>query len=398
MATVDLARMKHLVGLLALMGIMGMPAACAELSAKDDDLAFLEEVTGSDLCSSGGVLDGNESLELASVSKLSSGENSFTTSVDYARYRSIVVAKFDTEKYRCLSFESQSMPIAFRDFRSPHIALNSGHVSVDGRRVPVIVSRARGFEYRDVVNRRTIYVHVPGGPGQADIISPSRSLLDYFEGTLVVDFFYTGNGFNTVHPEPAFDIAVNQLASFLRKLRSLNPDAKIVLIGESLGAVISVAAVNMDESREIALDNLVLLSPPFANLDEVGQNLETLAEAENIKDRSVRYRVRNSGSNYNAEGKEMSLDWSDVFKQFYAEQGQIRLAQRMRSMAASQRALIIYGSADIRIGPELAAEFSENPMPNVQLIRIEEMGHQFSSMSEHSKMRDAIADFVDTTP
>ncbi|MEO1020745.1 MAG: hypothetical protein AAFY56_24170, partial [Pseudomonadota bacterium] len=349
--------------LLVLLVAMWTSSACAETSVEDENLVFLEEVTGSDLCSSGGVLDGIDSLRLASVSSVSGDDRSFSTHIDHELYRRMVVERFDTEEYRCLSLDSKSLPSSFRGFWSADLIRNSGHVSVHGLRVPIIVSRAQDFEYQSVADRRTIYVRVPGGPGQTDIISPSDELIDYFEDTLVIDFFYTGNGFNTIHPQPAFDIASSQLAFFLKEVRARNPDANIVLIGISLGAVISTSAMNIAEPSDIALDSLVLLSPPFASLEEVGPRLEALPGADDMTKRSVSYRLRDVNSNYNVEGKEVELDWTEVFERFYsAEQGEVRLVDRLRQIGGHQRTLIIYGYADERIAPELAAQFLVDPI------------------------------------
>lgn len=378
--------------------------ACAEPPAADEELAFLEEVTGGDLCSSGGALDGTKSLELASASSVSGvssdpdGKKSFSTQIDYESYRRIVVERFDTEEYRCLSLNDETLPFAFRGLRSSDLVRNSGYVLVNGLRIPIIVSRSRNFEYRSDGDRRTIYVRLPGGPGRGEIFSPSDVLLDYFEDTLVIDFFYTGNGFNTIHPEPAFDIAAGQLAYFLRALRARNSDANIVLLGESLGAAISVSAIGIAEPDEVALDSLVLLSPPFASLQEVGPRLEALPGADDMTKRSVSYRLRDVNSNYNETGRVVDLDWTDVWEHFStAEQGKLRLIDRIRLAGSHQPTLIIYGNEDVRIAPELAAEFLVDPISNVQLLRIEGMGHQFNPLTNRAEIRDAIADLVDSS-
>lgn len=371
--------------------------ACADSPTTNDNLVFLEEVTGSDLCSSGGVLDGNESLELASLSRISANGKSFSTYLDTEKYRSIAVARFDTKEYRCLSFDDKSLPFPWRGFGRTDLVRNSGHMTIDGRLVPVIVSRAREFEYRAFAGRRTIYIRVPGGPGQSDLISPTDALIDYFRDTLVIDFFYTGNGFNTIHPEPAFAVAAEQLASFLEELRQRNSDANIVLIGVSLGAVLSVSALSTSEPSDIELDSLVLLSPPFASLAEVGPKLRALPGASDMTKRSLLYRVRSTGSNYNRQGKEIMLDWTDVFESFFTpDQGDKRLAERLRQVGGDQPTLIVYGDADSRIGPELAADFLDDPISNVQLLRIEGMKHSFNPQNDRLIIRDAIANLVDS--
>lgn len=86
----------------------------------------------------------------------------------------------------------------------------------------------------------------------------------------------------------------------------------------------------------------VSLSPPSPSLAEVGPKLEALPGAGDVTKRSLSYGVRNAASSYNRQGKENMLDWTDVLWSFFSpDQGDMRLAERLRQVGSDQPTLII---------------------------------------------------------
>lgn len=348
------------------------------------DLGELEKITGANFCSQKGP---TEFHELSSVD------------IEEKRMREIVLSNFDTKNRSCLDLTDLSRDALSLYQKDVNLLVSSGTIHIGEKSIPVSVSRSRNFDGEAGQFKGTIFVRVPGGPGGSEIFSPISSLSDSDSGAIFIDFFYTGNGFNLLYPSPSFRMAASQLVQFLSNLRSLNPEARVVLIGESLGATIAIAAIekltpNAGATKRV-VNEVVLLSGPFTNLDEAGKTLRDLFGGGSLSDRAVLYRVRSDGTDYRRYGELRELDWYDVFTKFYEhEEGAVSLYDRIERSDAKIPILLIYGRNDKRIGVELAEHFASTPIASVQIEPIDGMGHQPANYFELHDVLDEIEAFL----
>lgn len=276
--------------------------------------------------------------------------------------------------------------------------MRSGIYRYEDKFIPAIVAYSDAFSKRIQSEDLEIYVRVPGGPGAAQILSDTHSVIDYSDKTVSIDLHYTGNGFNTLHPYPSFRIAADQVASFLIQLRRRNPQAKIILLGESLGAVISVEALRLMEenrSQSSLINKLILLSPPFGTLDETVEKMDELFDRPLLGEAIREYRIRSNNENYNEYGVIKKIHWRDFYERFYPEEeGDVRLFGRLARLSQLPPTLVIYGDEDERILPELADQFEKVPMGGVDLIPIKGMEHSIMPGREQLDVRYEISMFV----
>lgn len=374
-----------------------------DLGSQDSSLVQLERLSGGDFCSDGGVKDGDEALGLkATLNTRSSDDGSFSIEPDPEAYRMLVVGRFDTAETSCLDMSFASSALGLGPARQTSIRRNAGSIDIDGRRLPLIISRLEADRVAEGSNEsvQTIYVRVGGGPGGVNVTAQSDAIIDYFEGDYLIDFYYTGHGFNIAHPDTSFEIAVAQLENFFEQLRTRNPASKIVVLGQSLGAVLSLEALkdskNLSRASTPLADKLALLSPPFGSLDRTGELLKELQIVHGVEGTTFPYRLRNVGLNYNDYGNLMELDGMDVFQRFYPEwQGAADLAERVSNLNGSLPILVIYGDADVRIDLDKANAFASSEMSNVRVTRIDGMEHQPASLAQINSIRDELGNFVD---
>lgn len=166
--------------------------------SQDTSLVQLERLSGGDFCSDGGVKDGKEALGLIEKSKTEGfDDGSFTVETDLPDYRKRVVRKFDTAETKCLDLSVASSVVGPYSSRQPNFRRNAGVIDIDGQRLPLIISRSEA----DGTNKgpseyvQTIFIRVSGGPGGVNVTTQLDAIIDYFEGDYVIDFYYTGHGF-----------------------------------------------------------------------------------------------------------------------------------------------------------------------------------------------------------
>jgi pimeloyl-ACP methyl ester carboxylesterase len=94
-------------------------------------------------------------------------------------------------------------------------------------------------------------------------------------------------------------------------------------MGESLGAVISLAALEKlparDGNARTPVDKLVLLSPPFGSLQDTASKLREMSAQNQGGDQKFVYRVRQNGAKYNEFGSLQNIDGFEVFEKFAAD-------------------------------------------------------------------------------
>jgi pimeloyl-ACP methyl ester carboxylesterase len=358
----------------------------------DKELYLLEELTGANFCSSGAATDFDS---ITDEDNSVFGSNPIKNSKKFSQEvtdREKIIKKFDSIKYPCLVFKNWDKDENFKQ-RSSNLSKNSGYVVVDGLRTSIIVTRANKFELKSYQN--TIFVRVPGGPAGTSIISDFDDLIDYRSGAVTIDFFYKGNGFNLGHPEPSFSQAIMGLEQYLKSLRIKNKYAKIILVGESLGAYLSASVLHkLSSEKNIVVDKVILLSPPFGSLKETANRIEYIAREVPKNERYVLYRLRERKENGEDYGQLVYLDWLDVFHSFYTdEEGEITLYEWLIK-APITPVLVIYGSQDDRIMIEKSERFISQKLKNVDLLVVDGMHHQFNRFSEAADIRAAFDAFL----
>ncbi|MDY7097169.1 MAG: alpha/beta hydrolase [Pseudomonadota bacterium] len=376
-------------------GIIAAPVLIAK--SPDAELLKLEEISGGHFCSDGGVKDGYEALDLSSTVTSEYDGQVHSIRQDSKAYRELVVSRFDTPQTACLDLTRQpAIPGFFH--KGPR---NSGYIEIDGRRLPLIASRYKedSFKKRNHADANTIYVRIGGGPGSASVLGEGDALILYDDDVVSFDFHYTGHGFNSLYPKPIFKTAYTQISKFLEQLRARNPDSRIVVIGGSFGAPLSLEAIRLADSRAGSkppvADELILVAPPFGSLNRTAKLLEQMALAEGSHDRKFQYRSRSSGEDYNSYGELLNLDGMDfLLKSYSSQEGQTPLLDRVRRVPASLPILVLYGSADFRIDQDEAKTFDAEKPDNVKMVRIEGMDHFAKPGQEFMLLQDSVDDFL----
>jgi pimeloyl-ACP methyl ester carboxylesterase len=356
------------------------------------ELSLLEDVTGANFCSSGGVTDFDSiPYEDDAIFSLSPVKNQKKTNKEVIE-REKIIRYFDSIKYPCLVFKNWDKDENFKQ-KSLNLSKNSGYVIVDGLRTSIIVTRSRKFKMKSKPS--LIFVRIPGGPGGTSIISHFDDLIDYSSGAITIDFFYKGNGFNLSHPEPSLSQASRGLESFLKFIKIENNDAKIVLVGESLGAYLSASVLHkLSSEKNNVVDRVILLSPPFGSLKETAHRIEYIAREVPKSERYALYRLREREENGEDYGQLVYLDWLDVFHAFYTdEEGEITLYEWLMK-APMTPVLVICGTQDDRIMFEKSERFISQKQKNVDLFVVDGMGHQFNRFLEAADIRAEIDAFL----
>jgi pimeloyl-ACP methyl ester carboxylesterase len=361
----------------------------------DKELTLVEKATGGEFCSSKTVTNFDAAAEEVDEEIYSHSLKKKTFAAPEVLYREKVIMVFDNIKYPCLKIENWDRDIYSNENKIYFLFKNSGYITVNNYRISLIVTRSNRFVQNKNNTIKSIFVRVPGGPGGTNIISNFDDVVNYNTDTMTLDFFYRGNGFNLTFPKPTFDIAVEDLKLFLKELRRRNKNAKITLVGESLGASLSAAALSeLRFENDIIVNKAILFSPPFASLEETATQLEKLSHSLSKKERYALYRLRTEGKNGRDYGRLEYLDWHEVFRTFYTEEdGKIDLYDRLKA-AIHTPVLVIYGSKDDRISIEKSLRFSTQKLDNVEIFVVDGMGHQFNRFLEAADIRAAVDAFL----
>lgn len=365
---------------------------CSPSGNDKKDLKLIEDMTSVQLCSS----SSDKKFEDVFASFNGAGREEPWSSLDYQQRRDFVVRHFDTADNRCLSLSNSDASLSSVTRRRTHRQF--GFVNLQGRIVPVAVSWRDDANFEDKSNIGPIIIRVPGGPGGVDIFPSSDFTTPLFGDAAVIDLFYTGHGFNILHPKPSFQIAADQLSLMLERVRARNPRAEIILMGESLGAVISLAALDKlsakDGNARTPVDKLVLLSPPFGSLQDTASKLREMSAQNEVEDQKFVYRVRQNGTKYNEFGSLQNILGSEVFEKFAADSEKFRsLESRIDAIKNLPGTLIIFGDRDVRISLDNAEAFLSKSRRGVQVIKIAGMDHQFENDDQRRIIYDRIDEF-----
>lgn len=365
---------------------------CSPSGNDEKELKLIEDMTSVQLCSSSSGRKFEDAFPSFNGDR---GEKPWRF-LNYQQRRDLVVRHFDTADNRCLSLSSSDALLSSATQRQIHRQF--GFVNLQDRIVPVAVSWRDDANFEDESNIWPIIIRVPGGPGGVGIFPAADHTTPLFGNTAVIDFFYTGQGFNILHPKPSFEIAADQLSLMLQRVRAQNPRAEIILMGESLGAVISLAALEKlparDGNARPPVDKLVLLSPPFGSLQDTASKLRDMSAPNQGGHQKFAYRVRQDGAKYNEFGSLQNIDSFEVFEKFAADGEKSRsLESRIDAIKNLPGTLIIFGGRDVRISLDDAEAFLSKSRRRVQVFKIAGMDHQFENDDQRSMIYNRIDEF-----
>lgn len=364
-------------------------------NVQQEELRFLESVTGASLCSSSDLMDAADISEILPVPNLAAGARADGADPFMSKFRRALVEGFDTPDRPCVSFQGSDaflLPIS----RDRKLIKFSGTFTVQGRRLPVIVTRSAKSSLPDRSEDFNIVIRIGGGPGAADIFKFSDEFLPYDEGIIVIDLFYTGQSFNILHPYPSFGTAVSQVESVIRDVKSRVPKATLVVFAESLGARIAVSALrNISRNRQLTADKVILLSPPLGTLRQSVERLQTMSKAKGEYNRSFLYRVRSNSHDYNGYGKVKYLNEFDVLEHFFeSDYLDNSLANDLLNISEIKNFLIIYGEKDERIMADKVDDLPGIDREVINISPIKGMRHQAAGLDEVNTISLAIRDFM----
>lgn len=85
-----------------------------------------------------------------------------------------------------------------------------------------------------------------------------------------------------------------------------------------------------------------------------------------------------------------------LFDGFYPQdQGDLRLADRLKAVSNLPPTLVVYGTADDRILPGYASDLIDGLLRSIGLLEMSGMAHRIGPISERRVIRDALGDFAD---
>jgi hypothetical protein len=284
-----------------------------------------------------------------------------------AGYPVNAVALVEDDETGCVVWDSES---------SPRIHSFLGAMAIGHARVPVVgyarVQRGAG-------KPAVIVLDLVGGP--AGDISPG--LNDFLQealarrGALVVKPAYAGTRHRSHYPSPELNEAVEEVVAIAKKLRRLNPHAKLIAMGESLGGYVAAKAFS-GESGTI-IDALALIVPLVYSPEQAVTNFKRLAQTSGQAFTSLWIRTDPSRVPLHALGsarpvpRYAAVSSIDLFESYFPPED--RSAGLLTYLRASKRpALVAYGATDERVGIEALRR--TGPLPaDVHLLELEHNGH-----------------------
>jgi len=253
------------------------------------------------------------------------------------------------------------------------VTVFSGSVTVNESKLPIVAF----YDSRDLVPSisRRIVVEVVGGPGMD--ISPGLNdylpLLLVERGVLVVRIGYTGTRHGSSFPSPDFDDAASQVRSYVSKVRKLHPQGKVVLLGDSLGGMISAKAAG--DLPSATLDGLALILPLVFSANDATQNFKDMFSARNQKPRaSEPIRMIKSPHNPWSAGRVATVPGIDLFSGFFPKAARHRNLESYLAKTNGLKKLLAFGEIDGRTGNAGVASIRKNIL-NIEVIKLERNGH-----------------------
>jgi pimeloyl-ACP methyl ester carboxylesterase len=357
------------------------------------EIKKIEEVSGADFCGSGEIIDIDRAGDLNLVRSGIVGQSPKTPRVAESEIRAAVLANFPARDASCIDLglwpESQEQTNNFT------LSKVTGSITIEESRIPLILTRrVNGKINADKFDGR-IFIRLSGGPGGIPIGVISDFTIPMRNKDILIDFLYAGSGTNLLYPEPNFRVAVNQINSFLRSLRSRNPDAEIIVVGESLGGVLALESLGNTvgiTSKGLA-DKVVLISPLARSVRSFIKLSSDLAAKESVDNLFEIYRVIDSKEDDWSTGHIRRLNQIDVLSKFFPVDAlNDEISERIDKIE-SKPVLLIYGSEDPVIGISELEGLAGRKF--VTLERVDGMKHFVSNLGHIEAMRYAIHSFLD---
>ncbi|WP_174297098.1 serine aminopeptidase domain-containing protein [Sphingomonas bacterium] len=221
-----------------------------------------------------------------------------------------------------------------------------------------------------------IAIEVVGGPGGS--ISPGETdalaIRLAQQGITVVRIGYTGTRHRSIFPEPDFRPATHEIARYTGEVRRLNPHAKIVLVGESLGGLI--AAQVMVDMQSDTVDELELVLPSFYSPTQALSNFKTKMGVSPSNDSLIATWQLYETSDLLKSGSYHMIQTLNFLGHFFApEDRTISLATLFKRLTHVSTN-IFFREADVRTGPQLASHLAQ--FKNINLVRLKGEEHNIS--------------------
>lgn len=263
-------------------------------------------------------------------------------------------------------------------------------MKINKAKIPLVLTRRENSGVRGQDFDKRLIVRLSGGPGGIPIGAMSDFVIPLRKNDLIIDFLYTGSGTNLVYPNQNFNLAVSQVHSFLASLRRRNRKAEIVLVGESLGGVIALTAM---EGASSIVDKIVLISPVASSMQSFVDRSRSMSSK--VAERSLLeiYRVLESADDDWSTRDIRQLSRIDVLSNFFPEDALSDTIVDRASRVSDVPKLVIYGDRDPIIGME-----EIESLRGVKAVSLEEiigMDHSFSNLGHVNEMRYAIETFLD---
>ena len=349
------------------------------------ELKEIEAISGSQFCGKGNVIDLALVGDLNAVRTGSRDGSSPKPRKSAAEIRQAILASFPSNQAPCIDLGRWPE----RELQTEPNRLNktTGFVVIGDHKIPLIVTRLAQNEIRGQGFAGRVFVRLCGGPGGIPFGAMSDYVIPLAENDLIIDFLYTGSGTNLIYPGANFGTAVAQVRTFVESLRRRNRAAEIVLVGESLGARIGLAAMAKETWQGTAapVDRMILISP-------VARSAQSFFDVSNEMARQVdpnslfeMYRiVRPEGDDWSTRTIRR-LNRIDVLGKFFPKDALNDTIVDSVSRVPDLPMLVMYGDRDPIIG--LVEIEALRGTPSVTLETIHGMQHSITILGHLHEMR-----------
>ncbi len=253
------------------------------------------------------------------------------------------------------------------------ISVESASVAIGKNLLPVVVYSSSSPNPTSDFHDQVIYIHVTGGPGGGiQPIEESVFFTNLLQNSdILVSIGYTGTGYGSTYPDPDFNIAVDEVATYTSTIQARNPHAKVVLIGVSLGSVIISGVLNKKYISKP--DKVIMISPLIYSPQTAAANFREQRKALGKVDATIPVRTYKWPSMDWQDGDTHQIATQDLLEHFFPTTDQnIDLAQRLKDSCAVP-ILLMYGTKDSIIGVERISELEK--LSCLTVSPIEGMGH-----------------------
>jgi pimeloyl-ACP methyl ester carboxylesterase len=260
--------------------------------------------------------------------------------------------------------------------KAPDVTVFSGSVTIAGSRLPIVAF----YDGRNLApsTPRRIVIDVIGGPG-SDISPGLNDDLPLFlveRGVFVVRLGYTGTRHGSSFPRPDLDNASFQVGSYATRLRQLHPRGKIVLLGESVGGLISAKAAG-DLPAAPVIDGLAMVMPLVFSANEAVGNFNHLFSARHEQvPASPRIRLLESPHDLWSDGRLATVPGLDLLRGFFPETARRRNLESYLARTRGLKKMLAFGENDDRTGNAGIASIARD-IPDLDVVKLERSGHFF---------------------